>query len=904
MAHIHASESPFAARPDHVGGKAANLARFDVIEDVSAPPWFVIDADLFRKRLHDPELRQRIESALEAKDAGAARALVRNAPLPSEFRKELTATLSTLAGPDDFLAVRSSALGEDSARLSFAGQMDSFLFVRGVAAVENAIKACHASAFSDRALAYRMAKGLGTDDIAVAVIVQRMVPSEVSGVLFTVDPIRNDRDHLLVNATYGLGEGVVQGNLVTDTWRISKDSGEVEAEVREKDARYVFDTDAGHGTRIENLPAESAKEPCLSPEQLRQLSKAALAVENALGKPQDIEFAFADGKLHLLQTRPVTTLPAGPEDGPRRVWDNSNIIESYAGVTTPLTFSFIRRAYASVYDQFLEIMGVPSKTRSANQALFANMLGLIRGQVYYNLRNWYALIRFFPGYRYNRDFMEKMMGVKERWEDDDPASAQNGFARRYLIDLPRMLRTGLRMILNLFTVDKKMQRFLGDFNQTHARVRALPLETLPAHELQRHFHELEDEVLRKWKPPILSDFYAMIFHGVLGKLMRAWDIDPNGNLQNDLLCGDDRIESSESPRMLMQIALQMRNDPKLHRLLKDHDAAALTARWRAGEFPESISSEINAYLDQFGDRGMNELKLEEPTPREKPDFLFSVFRNYALSDAAPDPEGMVQRQTQTREDAEAKVREQLGTQRLKWGLRKQTLFQWVLTQTRRHVRNRENQRLARTRVFSLVRRIFLGFGNAFTEEGVLRSPEDIFYLTVEEIFDFAGGTAVTTDLQALVEVRKNEFQGYRRAEPPADRFETHGLVYCRNPFRNMTPPAPVSGEEGDLRGTSCCGGHVRGPVRVILAPGDDLNLNGEILVAEKTDPGWIPLYPSISGLLIERGSVLSHSAIVAREMGIPAIVGIPGLTATLKENDQVEMDAGAGWVKILNRNIP
>ncbi|MDA3874729.1 MAG: PEP-utilizing enzyme, partial [Kiritimatiellae bacterium] len=130
-------------------------------------------------------------------------------------------------------------------------------------------------------------------------------------------------------------------------------------------------------------------------------------------------------------------------------------------------------------------------------------------------------------------------------------------------------------------------------------------------------------------------------------------------------------------------------------------------------------------------------------------------------------------------------------------------------------------------------------------------------------------------------------------------FETHGLVYCRNPFQSMTQPAPASGEDGDLHGTSCCGGQARGPVRVILTPGDDLTLNGEILVAEKTDPGWIPLYPSISGLLIERGSVLSHSAIVAREMGIPAIVGIPGLTTTLKDGDQVEMDASAGLIRII-----
>jgi pyruvate,water dikinase len=205
-------------------------------------------------------------------------------------------------------------------------------------------------------------------------------------------------------------------------------------------------------------------------------------------------------------------------------------------------------------------------------------------------------------------------------------------------------------------------------------------------------------------------------------------------------------------------------------------------------------------------------------------------------------------------------------------------------------------RFARTRIFGLVREVVRAFGRRLHEEQLLDAPEDVFYLGLDELWDYVKGTALTTDLRGLAALRRKEFEAYRANPDIEERFETFGMAYHRNAFRTRRGAAAATAE--GLRGVACSPGIVTGAVKVLRSPDDDLRLDGEILVAERTDPGWIPLYPSISGLLIERGSILSHSAIVAREMGIPTIVGIRGLTALIKTGDTVTMNGSTGEITL------
>jgi pyruvate,water dikinase len=223
---------------------------------------------------------------------------------------------------------------------------------------------------------------------------------------------------------------------------------------------------------------------------------------------------------------------------------------------------------------------------------------------------------------------------------------------------------------------------------------------------------------------------------------------------------------------------------------------------------------------------------------------------------------------------------------------KRALFRWVLSNARARVRDRENLRFERTRLFGRVRRIFVEIGKRLSAGGRLEEPRDVFYLEVEEILGFIEGTATSTDLAALAAARKREFEGYRAMPAPADRFETRGAVHQGNAFSTAVSSTVPAGET--VKGIGCCPGVVRAQVRVVTDPKNATLKGGEILVAERTDPGWIMLFPVCSGLLVERGSLLSHSAIVAREMGIPAIVSIPGVMAWVRDGDWVEMDGATG----------
>ena len=224
---------------------------------------------------------------------------------------------------------------------------------------------------------------------------------------------------------------------------------------------------------------------------------------------------------------------------------------------------------------------------------------------------------------------------------------------------------------------------------------------------------------------------------------------------------------------------------------------------------------------------------------------------------------------------------------------------WVLKHARKAVKNRENTRFARTRIYGIARAIFRHVGEDLAGHGIIEKPRDIFWLTIEEIFGVYNGTLPSPNLKAFIEIRKKDYEKFGEETDP--RILTRGAVYWNNLFIDETQFVshhPL--EDGDLQGLPCCPGDIEGVVKVILNPGDDLTLNGEILVTARTDPGWVPLYPSISGLLVERGSLLSHSAIVAREMGIPAIVSIPGLTKKLKTGMRIKMDGKTGIIKILS----
>jgi phosphohistidine swiveling domain-containing protein len=860
------------ADPARVGGKAANLDRLTRLGH-RVEPFYVVTTAAFAA----------------ARDRSGA------TNLPDELRHEIERTHAELHLDAAYVAVRSSAVGEDAAGESFAGIHDSFLYVRGKDELSDAIRRVWASATSERAIAYRRSRQLSLDDIEIAVVVQRMVDAEASGVIFTADPASGDVHRVVISSLYGLGEGLVSAGLDADLFSVDKRSGVIESTIAEKSERFVLDRARQSGVLREPVPTEMRTKPSLNEPQIRALASTARMIEGAYGAPQDIEFAIdREGGISVLQTRPITTVEeVGPAAGYGLLWDNSNIIESFSGVTSPMTFSVIRRAYATVYRCFSEVMGIPADTIRQSEPLYQNMLGLIHGRVYYNLRSWYLLLRLFPGFEYNRQYMESMMGVKESYEPEgSSATHSSSVARRYFVELPKLLRLLGRSLWNFARIRSRVDEFEQLFETHYRRWAAMDFAELQPHQLMTTYREMERDIMEQWRAPIINDLFVMVNYGVLKKLCASWCGDTSGSLQNDLICGEGGIRSTEPTLRLMAIARDVRAQPELAQAfakLPVNEVMRLTQRDpRFASFRAAFA----AYLDEYGFRCMNELKLEEPTLRDRPDFAYQVIRNYVTSPAGVDPAAISARETEVRSRAEQRVNAVLSPLRRR-------VFHRVLKNARLGVKNRENMRFARTRIFGLVRELVRALGARLASAGALDQADDVFYLTLDEVFDYVKGTAVTTRVRDLVALRRAEFDAYRKEEspPPDDRFETFGMVYSRNRFRGRV--AAVAQTDGVLRGIPCAPGKVTNTVKVILTPTDDAQLSGEILVAARTDPGWVPLYPSVSGLLIERGSILSHSAIVAREMGIPTIVGIPGLTSLLKTGQTVSMDGSTGTVEVV-----
>lgn len=737
-------------------------------------------------------------------------------------------------------AVRSSALDEDGDQHSFAGQLDSFLNV-SASEVPEKVAAVWRSGLSGPVLTYRQEHGLDTQ-AAPGVVIMPMIAARVAGVAFSADPVTGERDTVVVSAIEGLGESLVSGEQTGATYRLRGDDQE--------------------GTS-----------PTLSAAEVRQIADLALACQTHFGRPQDIEWAIDSRGLWLLQSRAITTL--GPEqrdfsypNDPVSWWDNSNIVESYSGVTTPLTFSFARRAYSAVYRRLLTLLGIRAEDLMTHGSVLDGMIGLYHGRIYYNLSHWYQALSLLPGFRVNRKFMETMMGVSEGM----PAGVQVQSQRGTVADALHLARTAAGLV----RAHAKLPHTTQDFLQRVDGVLAPPSPPLSQRSLSglvAHYRELEASLLHRWDAPLVNDFMAMVHYGVLKQLSQSWLGDAGGTLQNDLITATGGMVSAEPVERIAELARLV--PAELLPLLETGTVADIEA-----ELPPHAFTAGREYLRLFGERTNDELKLESRTLHDDPTPLWRAVARQMRHGAQQHGAG------RKRDNAEAAALSRLSP----W---QKPIFRWALQQARDKVRQRENLRLERTRVFGRARTILRECGNRLTEAGVLDHPDDVFYLEVEEILGLAEGTTSTTHLRELAALRQQEFSAYRKQIAPARRFSVRGALH----LGRITPAQRPAISGGDERqGVGCSPGLIRGPVRVIHDPAQAKLTEPAILVAERTDPGWILILNMARALIVERGSLLSHSAIVARELGIPAVVAVDGLMNWLQDGDEVELDGQTGRV--------
>lgn len=869
-----------------LGGKAFALAALGR-GGLPIPPWVAVTPAAF-----DASLGEAQRQALANSDAvGAVRRALHDLRLNDGVLAELTEALEALGLRDRLLAVRSSAVDEDGSGHSFAGQFESYLAVTPQRLAERVVDVWR-SGFTERVLAYRKERGLCLTPTPPTVLVQAFIDAEVSGVAFGADPVSGRRSVAVVSAVYGLGTALVGGDANADTWRVGRDGVITEREVVAKTTMDVPDLDSVTGTRPQPVDETCCDQPAIDDDRVVSIAELVRRTGRHFGAAQDIEWALRDGELLLLQSRPITSLQGVADpDGRPQLWDNSNIAESYSGITTPLTFSFARRAYEGVYRQFCLLLRVKAAVVQDHSDTFANMLGLIRGRVYYNLMNWYRMLSLLPGFAANRRFMEQMMGVREGLPEALLAEFTPAGRGERGRDMLRLVWVGMALVSEHVRLPRSIKHFYARLDQALSDPKP-PLVEMRLDELAEAYNRLERSLITRWDAPLVNDFLAMIFFGVLRSLTGRWGGDEGGQLHNHLLCAEGGIISAEPAKRIRAMAELAGGDDDLVTALCEADAdTAMTVLNRHAKLAERFE----AYRQRFGDRCLEELKLESRTLLDDPTPLLRSIGYAARRLETQGVPGDVEQSM--RAEAEAAMDTALRGHPLRRGV-----FRWVLRNARRRVRDRENLRFERTRLFGRVRRIFIEMGRRLAAEGVLEKTRDVFYLEVDELINYVNGTATCTDLPGLVRVRRTEFDTYRDLPAPADRFETRGAVPMGNTFAGTSHPTPTDGAdaEGVLRGIGACPGVVRGTVRVIRDPrGIDLS-PGTVVVAERTDPGWIMLFPAAAGMLVEHGSLLSHSAIVSRELGVPSIVSIPNLTAVLRDGQRVEMDGQQGTVRILN----
>lgn len=860
---------------DQLGGKAAPLRR---LAGLGFPVWpgLVLLPEAFRRCLAPGESwPRRIPQALLA-----------------DLRRDLDRLAAPVAAPGQRLAVRSSARCEDGRRHSFAGQFTTELDV-APADLEAAILRVWSSAFAAGPADYArlLADGPALASGPPAVLIQPMLPAVAAGVAFAADPVSGQWGVTLIQAVPGLAADLVAGRAAADRDRLDR------------------------GGRILERRPLRADQPVLDAVTLQELAGLVRRLSRALGSPQDVEWALAappqaggPSRLWLLQSRPITTLgQLSDPDGAPGLWDNSNIVESYSGVTTPLTFSFARRAYTEVYAQFCRFMGVDAATVLRHRAVFATMIGFHRGRLYYNLQSWYRVLSLLPGYGLNAGFLEQMLGVREGLSPERRQQLRLEPPSHPLRDLLRLAGTGTALLANAVGLERRRRAFRERLDRVllgPAELEALG-DARPD-ELVAHYRRIEAELLSRWDAPLINDFYAMVAYGLLGGLLRRWGLDPEGGRLNAWITDLGAVISAEPPRRIRAMARHLEGRPGLVALLCTGSAAEIQ---RALAPLPALRAELRAYLDDFGDRCLEELKLETPTLRDDP---LPLLRSLGAMARAGDRSDPPQPCSGSCAEPVSEAFSQAGAPALpRPGPLRGLVLGWLRRRLRRLVTQRENLRFERTRVFGQARRLLLELGQRYAALGWLERPGDAVFLEVEELLAMVEGNGSCTDLRGLVAVRRAEWCRHRAARPLPRRFETRGLPLPGLEALAADPPQPRAGEAGGdhWQGVGCSPGVVRGRVALVRDPRRWLEAGSvaspgagadrPILVAAATDPGWVLLFPHAAGLLVERGSVLSHVAIVARELGLPMVTELGGISAALADGDRVELDGRSGQVRRL-----
>lgn len=887
------------------GGKAVNLAilmraGFPVPDGflipVAAYQGFVETNGLAGKIVHALEKASLEEPASLEALSNTIRGWFSEGYLPAGLADAIRAAYRNLEG--GAVAVRSSATAEDLPEASFAGQQDTFLNVVGEKALLEAVVKCWSSLWTARAMSYRHRNGIDQGALGLAVIVQVMVPSQASGVAFTANPLSGRRTEMVIDATMGLGEALVSGKVEPDHYVVDTRSGQITGRQLGSKA-LVIEGKPGGGT-VERA-SEAGQVQALKDEQVLELAGLCQRVAELFGTPQDIEWALADGKLFLLQSRAITTLfPTvdGMPASPLRVMFSFGAVQGILDPLTPLGRDAIRLALTGIgamlgYRLDYQDWGL---TQIAGERLWIGFTALVKNSRGRQVANG-AL-----------KFIEPTIGfhLKEIMQEPELA-AQKGISPSTMVRILRfMIPVGSRILLSLAFPEARRERGLEIARSALAKLEKK--SQVKGGDVYARLGErlaLLREITVVFPRFIPKYFVAPLAAGMaslnmVNQLLKHFLGETNGDIAGmqqvmlKLTRGAPNNVTTEMDLYLWETAQKIRRDPASSGFFQAAKPEEIAYAYLERTLPAAAQEAVDAFMELYGMRGVWEIDMGRKRWREEPLQIMKVLVSFLnITDESKAPEAVFRQNAVKAEEVIAEWEAQIAKRRAGW--LKKRLFRFAASRVRSLIGLRESPKFFIIRTMGIIRSNMKTSAVELVEAGILDDPEDIFFFSLEELEGLAGKDG--RDWKSIAEQHHKDYERERQRRQIPMVILSDGRA-----FYGASGPADPA-QKGAISGNGVSPGIVEGKVRVVFSPHETALQPGEILVCPGTDPAWTPLFLAAGGLVMEVGGMMTHGAVVAREYGIPAVVGVERATSRLETGQRVRVDGGRGCVEILEDEI-
>ena len=845
-----------------VGGKGAHLGELSRIEGVRVPAGFCVTTDAFRRIMAEaPSIDERLDrlSRLNPGDREAIRTLsaeirrtLEGIAIPDDLAAAITLALARL-GEQAAYAVRSSATAEDLPAASFAGQQDTYLNIVGPAAILQHISRCWASLFTERAVTYRLRNGFDHRKVHMAVVVQQMVLPEAAGILFTADPVTSNRKVASVEANFGLGEALVSGLVNADAYKVRE--GEVVAKAIATKQRAIRALPTG-GTQEQAIDPARQEQPALTDAQAVRLAQLGRRIEAHFGRPQDIEWCLADDEFQVVQSRPITTLFPIPAAGDREnhVYVSVGHQQMMTDPMKPLGLSLFQLTALPPMHEAGGRLFVDVTQRLASPASRAGLLEVL-GRSDPLIRD--ALQTILE----RDDFIRSL-------PDEGPGGAPPG-------DVPAPIDTDPAIVAELIGRNQASIAALKRNIRTKSESALLDFILADIQELKRILFDPQSHQV------FMSAMEATRW---LNEQLQAWLGEKNA--ADTLAQSVPRNVTSEMGLALLDVADVIRPHSEVVAFLQhveDEDFLDEMAKLAGGPEARDV---IGAFLDKYGMRCVGEIDVTRPRWSERPTTLVPVI----LGNIKNFEPGVGERRfEQGRQEAWNKEQEVLERlQALPDGERKAEEARRMIDRVRTFIGYREYPKYGMVSRYFVYKQALLEEAERLVQAHVLREKEDIFYLTFQELHNVVRANQVDDQ---LIHERKDAFRSYQALTPP--RVLTSDGEVIAGAYRRVDVPA------GALVGLPVSAGIIEGRARVIHDMAEADLEAGDILVTAYTDPSWSPLFVAITGLVTEVGGLMTHGAVIAREYGLPAVVGVEQATRLIRNGQRIRVHGTDGYVEIL-----